>query len=191
LVSETVFLILCVCFVLSVEMTSGKQYPRSSVEFYTRKLHDKEKGTYMGRSPTSWAKIGLFYLVFYGMLAALVAICMWVFLQTLDPRIPKWQQESSIIGTNPGLGFRPMPKNNEESTLIWLEGTNKANYLNWYDNIMEFLDSELPSVLPPLPRSLFPFQSTTRLVRSRRATPTSRPARTQSWPARRKCARST
>ncbi|XP_068903763.1 sodium/potassium-transporting ATPase subunit beta-2-like isoform X2 [Tenebrio molitor] len=121
-------------------MTSGKQYPRSSVEFYTRKLHDKEKGTYMGRSPTSWAKIGLFYLVFYGMLAALVAICMWVFLQTLDPRIPKWQQESSIIGTNPGLGFRPMPKNNEESTLIWLEGTNKANYLNWYDNIMEFLD---------------------------------------------------
>jgi sodium/potassium-transporting ATPase subunit beta len=74
------------------------------------------------------------------MLAALVAICMWVFLQTLDPRIPKWQQESSIIGTNPGLGFRPMPKNNEESTLIWLEGTNKANYLNWYDNIMEFLD---------------------------------------------------
>jgi hypothetical protein len=107
------------------------------------------------------------------------------------PASLKWQQESSIIGTNPGLGFRPMPKNNEESTLIWLEGTNKANYLNWYDNIMEFLDSELPSVLPPLPRSLFPFQSTTRLVRSRRATPTSRPARTRSWPARRKCARST
>jgi hypothetical protein len=58
LVSETVFLILCVCFVLSVEMTSGKQYPRSSVEFYTRKLHDKEKGTYMGRSPTSWGALG-------------------------------------------------------------------------------------------------------------------------------------
>lgn len=76
------------------------------------------------------------------MLAALVAICMWVFLQTLDPRIPKWQQDSSVIGTNPGLGFRPMPKDNEESTLIWLQGTNKANYLNWYDNIMEFLDSK-------------------------------------------------
>ena len=76
------------------------------------------------------------------MLAALVAICMWVFLQTLDPRIPKWQQDASVIGTNPGLGFRPMPKDNEESTLIWLQGTNKANYLNWFDNIMEFLDSK-------------------------------------------------
>lgn len=36
------------------------------------------------------------------MLAALVAICMWVFFQTLDPRIPKWKLEKSIIGTNPG-----------------------------------------------------------------------------------------
>lgn len=47
-------------------------------------------------------KIGLFYLVFYGVLAALVAICFWGFFQTLDPRIPRWQLERSIIGTNPG-----------------------------------------------------------------------------------------
>lgn len=48
------------------------------------------------------AKIGIFYAVFYGILAALVAICMWVFFQTLDPRIPKWTLNKSIIGTNPG-----------------------------------------------------------------------------------------
>lgn len=48
------------------------------------------------------AKIGIFYTIFYGVLAALVAICMWVFFQTLDPRIPKWKLERSIIGTNPG-----------------------------------------------------------------------------------------
>lgn len=47
-------------------------------------------------------KIGLFYLIFYGVLAALVAVCFWGFFQTLDPRIPKWQLERSIIGTNPG-----------------------------------------------------------------------------------------
>ncbi|XP_063914348.1 sodium/potassium-transporting ATPase subunit beta-2-like isoform X1 [Zophobas morio] len=105
-----------------------------------RFVYDTDTKKVMGRTPTSWSKIGLFYLIFYGMLAALVAICMWVFLQTLDPRIPKWQQDASVIGTNPGLGFRPMPKDNEESTLIWLQGTNKANYLNWFDNIMEFLD---------------------------------------------------
>jgi hypothetical protein len=50
-------------------------------------------------------KIGLFYLVFYGVLAALVAICFWGFFQTLDPRIPRWQLERSIIGTNPGKLF--------------------------------------------------------------------------------------
>lgn len=49
------------------------------------------------------AKIGIFYTIFYGVLAALVAICMWVFFQTLDPRIPKWKLEKSIIGTNPGM----------------------------------------------------------------------------------------
>lgn len=48
------------------------------------------------------AKIGFFYSVFYGVLAALVAVCMLVFLRTLDPRIPKWQLHESIIGTNPG-----------------------------------------------------------------------------------------
>lgn len=82
-------------------------------------------------------------MVFYGMLAALVAICMWVFFQTLDPRIPKWQMEGSIIGTNPGLGFRPMPTDdNAESTLIWFEGSNKTNYVKWVDNLMGYLDSK-------------------------------------------------
>lgn len=47
-------------------------------------------------------KIGIFYTIFYGVLAALVGICMWVFFQTLDPRIPKWKMSKSLIGTNPG-----------------------------------------------------------------------------------------
>lgn len=51
------------------------------------------------------AKIGFFYSVFYGVLAALVAVCMLVFLRTLDPRIPKWQLHESLIGTNPGTEF--------------------------------------------------------------------------------------
>nr|CAI5856614.1 unnamed protein product [Callosobruchus analis] len=95
--------------------------------FISKKIFDKEERKFLNRSSKSWAKIGLFYLIFYGMLAALVAICMWVFFQTLDPRIPKWQLDRSLIGTNPGLGFRPMPMNNEESTLIWFQGSNKTN----------------------------------------------------------------
>jgi hypothetical protein len=49
------------------------------------------------------AKIGLFYLIFYGVLAALFAVCLWVFFQTLDPRIPTCKLSGSLIGTSPGL----------------------------------------------------------------------------------------
>ncbi|XP_022914204.1 sodium/potassium-transporting ATPase subunit beta-2-like isoform X2 [Onthophagus taurus] len=104
------------------------------------KLFDPKQRTLLGRDSASWAKIGLFYLIFYGMLAALVAICMWVFFQTLDPRIPKWQLDRSIIGTNPGLGFRPMSMENAESTLIWIQGANKTNYEKWKSSLNSFLD---------------------------------------------------
>lgn len=77
------------------------------------------------------------------MLAALVAICMWVFFQTLDPRIPKWQLDRSIIGANPGMGFRPMPEDNLESTLIWFQGSNRSNYEKWENNTKAYLDSML------------------------------------------------
>uniref|UniRef100_A0A1A9ZFE8 Sodium/potassium-transporting ATPase subunit beta-2 n=1 Tax=Glossina pallidipes TaxID=7398 RepID=A0A1A9ZFE8_GLOPL len=93
------------------------------------------------------AKIGVFYTAFYGVLAALVAICMWAFLQTLDPRIPKWTLDGSLIGTNPGLGFRPLPPtDNVESTLIWYKGTHHDNYKQWTDALDEFL--AVPGLTP-------------------------------------------
>jgi len=107
---------------------------------FSKFLYNKDKGTVLGRTGVSWAKIGIFYTVFYGVLAALVAVCMWVFLQTLDPRIPKWKLHESLIGTNPGLGFRPLPpEDNVESTLIWYRGTNKENYGVWTNALDEFL----------------------------------------------------
>ncbi|KAL1124041.1 hypothetical protein AAG570_001811 [Ranatra chinensis] len=60
---------------------------------------------------------------------------------TLDPRIPKYQTDGSLIGTNPGLGFRPMPNDtNSLSTLIWYKGTAKENYEYWTNSIAEFLN---------------------------------------------------
>ncbi|XP_034936762.1 sodium/potassium-transporting ATPase subunit beta-2-like [Chelonus insularis] len=115
-------------------------------------LYNKETGAVMGRTASSWGKIGLFYLIFYGVLAALVAICFWGFWQTLDPRIPKWQLDRSLIGTNPGLGFRPMPPlENVESTLIWFKGTKEGSYQLWVDSLKEFLNKyKKPSSTPGL-----------------------------------------
>ncbi|XP_025832675.1 sodium/potassium-transporting ATPase subunit beta-2 isoform X2 [Agrilus planipennis] len=122
-------------------MTVSNKFKDSTITSFFDKVYNEEKGTVLGRTGKSWAKIGLFYLIFYGILAALVAICMWVFFQTLDPRIPKWRLERSIIGTNPGLGFRPMPlETNVESSLIWFQGSNKTNYMKWVNNLMGFLE---------------------------------------------------
>ncbi|XP_043276520.1 sodium/potassium-transporting ATPase subunit beta-2-like [Venturia canescens] len=103
-------------------------------------IYNKQTGAFMGRTASSWGKIGLFYLVFYGVLGALVAICYWGFSQTLDPRIPRWQLDRSIIGTSPGLGFRPAPPSeNVESTLIWFKGSNRGNFQPWVDSLSDFL----------------------------------------------------
>lgn len=120
-------------------------------------LYNAQEGTVMNRDRTSWAKIGIFYFIFYGVLAALVAICMWVFHQTLDLTEPKWKLEESIIGTNPGLGFRPLPpEENVESTLIWYKGTQLENYKYWTDSLNEFLEVyKVPGLKPGRGENIF------------------------------------
>lgn len=106
----------------------------------SRFLYNKETKEYCGRTTESWAKIGFFYTCFYGVLAALVAVCMLVFMRTIDPRVPKWQLEESLIGTNPGLGFRPLPPDdNVESTLIWYRGAKGEQIKFWTESLDAFL----------------------------------------------------
>ncbi|XP_014204420.1 sodium/potassium-transporting ATPase subunit beta-2-like [Copidosoma floridanum] len=103
-------------------------------------IWNPETNAFCGRTAGSWGRIGLFYMIFYGVLAALVAICFCAFLQTIDVRRPRWQLEKSLIGTNPGLGFRPLPPAvNVESTLIWYKGTDKGNYQYWVSALEDFL----------------------------------------------------
>uniref|UniRef100_A0A8D0G2D2 Sodium/potassium-transporting ATPase subunit beta n=1 Tax=Strix occidentalis caurina TaxID=311401 RepID=A0A8D0G2D2_STROC len=45
----------------------------------------------------------LFYLVFYGFLAGLFALTMWVMLQSVDPHVPKYQDRLAT----PGMMIRP------------------------------------------------------------------------------------
>ncbi|CAD6996818.1 unnamed protein product [Ceratitis capitata] len=48
-----------------------------------------------------------------------------------------------LIGTNPGLGFRPMPPEaNVESTLIWYEKSRPENFKYWVDETAAFLHCE-------------------------------------------------
>lgn len=70
-----------------------------------------------------------------------MAICMWTFLQLLDSRQPKWQLDGSIIGTNPGLGFRPTPPE-VASSVIWYRGSDPGSYQYWVNELSSFLKSK-------------------------------------------------
>ncbi|XP_062329289.1 sodium/potassium-transporting ATPase subunit beta-3b [Osmerus eperlanus] len=66
-------------------------------------FYNPRTGEFIGRTASSWALIFLFYLVFYGFLAGMFTLTMWVMLQTLDDNTPKYRDRVA----NPGLVIRP------------------------------------------------------------------------------------
>lgn len=80
-------------------------------------------------------------MIFYAALAGFFAAMLAVFYQTLDESKPKWELDNGLIGSNPGLGFRPMPpESNVESTLVWFEAANEKNTDYWVGALDEFLE---------------------------------------------------
>ncbi|XP_075213509.1 sodium/potassium-transporting ATPase subunit nervana 3 [Lycorma delicatula] len=103
-------------------------------------LWNSETNQFLGRTAGSWAKILLFYCCFYAGLVGFFAAMMAIFYTTLDMKVPKWQLDSSLIGNNPGLGFRPMPpESHVDSTLIWFKKTHGNSDL-WTDKLDSFLE---------------------------------------------------
>lgn len=83
----------------------------------------------------SWLKIGIFYIIYYAFLAGFFIVMLLIFYQTLNEKSPKWLVEDSIIGGNPGVGFRPRPAEKHiESTLIWFRsGDANGNWGDWVE----------------------------------------------------------
>lgn len=94
-------------------------------------------------------KITVFYIIFYACLAAFFYLCYQIFATTLEKPeengSPKWRQDSSLIGSNPGIGFRPMPDQdkNSESTLIWYKRGSSEDSTFWSSQLTEFVKSKL------------------------------------------------
>jgi len=88
-------------------------------------LFDPDNGTILTRTPLSWLKITVFYLIYYSCLACFWIACLVIFFQTLpeEESGPRWQQDWGLIGKNPGLGLRP--RNTDEridSQMFVLQG---------------------------------------------------------------------
>lgn len=92
-------------------------------------LYNPRTGEVLGRTGRSWGMILLFYTVFYAFLASLFVFTMWVMLQTVDDKNPKYQDRVS----SPGVVMRP--KMNKALELFINRNTN--------DDIIKHLNSFL------------------------------------------------
>ncbi|KAJ7416957.1 Sodium/potassium-transporting ATPase subunit beta-3 [Pitangus sulphuratus] len=76
----------------------------------------------------------LFYLVFYGFLAALFTFTMWVMLQTLSSDIPKYRDRIS----SPGLMISPKP---DTALEFYFNKSDSQSYLEYVTTLKNFLES--------------------------------------------------
>ena len=112
-------------------------------------IHDPAEGTYCGNTGKKWAITGIFYTCFFSGLALLCAICMKGLMATIDYEKPRWILEESLIGTNPGLGFRPISNNTDERSLIWYSSSDPNSVQKWTRLLDTFLAEYQNSSLLP------------------------------------------
>lgn len=130
----------------------GKIKPDTSIkdfQFYAPKekqsfakfIHNVDEGTYCGRTPKSWGQLLLFYVIFYIVLAGLFAICMQGLKASYNLKEPKWKLDSSLIGTNPGLGFRPISEETERGSVIQFDSKKYGEKKYWIDLLDQYMQT--------------------------------------------------
>lgn len=68
------------------------------------------------------------------------SICMYGLLASLNPNEPTYKLEYSLIGNNPGMGYRPYSDNvDEKGALIWYVASNQTNIKMWTSSLDNFL----------------------------------------------------
>uniref|UniRef100_A0A8C7U7Q5 Sodium/potassium-transporting ATPase subunit beta n=1 Tax=Oncorhynchus mykiss TaxID=8022 RepID=A0A8C7U7Q5_ONCMY len=105
-------------------------------------IYNPRTGEFIGRTAKSWALILLFYLVFYGFLAGMFTLTMWVMLQTLDDNIPTYRDRVASPAAfwglakkvwNAGLVIRP------RSLDIVFNRTDPKQYGQYVQHLENFL----------------------------------------------------
>ncbi|XP_061492898.1 sodium/potassium-transporting ATPase subunit beta-3 [Rhineura floridana] len=105
---------------------------RQSMAEWRRFIYNPNSGEFLGRTAKSWGLILLFYLVFYGFLAALFTFTMWVMLQTLRSDIPKYRDRIA----SPGLMISPKP---ETALEFSLNKNDSGSYAGYVKKLHDFL----------------------------------------------------
>lgn len=134
-------------------------WDRTGFEAFKYMLYNPETGEVLTRTPISWAKIIIFYCIYYSLLAGFWVAALHIFFMTLPEtdQGPSWTLKSSLIGDNPGVGLRP--KNSDEridSQMFVLkigeksripshkegEGDTNADYAQRLKNFLDIYEKE-------------------------------------------------
>merc|ERR1712055_991387 len=97
-------------------------WDRTGWEAFQYMLYNSDTGEILSRTPLSWFKITVFYCIYYSCLAGFWIGCLHIFFLTLPIQHPKWTLDSGLIGSNPGLGLRPVSTDKRiDSSMIVLK----------------------------------------------------------------------
>lgn len=129
--------------------TAFKPVERHGMEAVSWFLYDKNNGAIMGRTPKSWLLITIFYIIYYSCLAGFWALCMFVFMQTIEDDQPRWLHKDSRIGESPALGVRPSQTDALLDSGMFMFNKDKKEdveyeipgWEGWVNRTQEFLDS--------------------------------------------------
>lgn len=95
-------------------------WDRTGWESFKFMLWDPKTGAILTRTPGSWAKIILFYCIYYSLLAGFWIGCLQMFFLTLPENEPRWTLDGSLIGKNPGVGLRPGTSDDKIDSSMYL-----------------------------------------------------------------------
>jgi len=140
-------------------------WDRTGWEAFKYMLFDPDNGTILTRTPLSWLKITVFYLIYYTFLACFWIACLVIFFQTLpeEESGPKWQQDWGLIGNNPGLGLRPRNTDKLIDSQMFVlkggdtntnpsdrdgEGDLNADYVIRVENFLKMYEKKLAPAVP-------------------------------------------
>jgi len=126
----------------NVHYIGGSQ---NSLQSGFRFIYNSETGAIFTRTPSSWAKIGLFYLVYYTCLTLFFTGMLMIFLYGFtDDMMPSLTGCHSVLPQKPGMGFRPQP--DETNALIKFNPEQPKSYEDYVKNIHQYLSSPFPRV---------------------------------------------
>jgi sodium/potassium-transporting ATPase subunit beta len=101
-------------------------------------IYDPSTGAILTRTPSNWAKILLFFFVFYSVLALFAAGMLNIyFYGFVDEDTPVLHGNYSVMPQNPGMGFRPIP--DWDRSIIHYRKSDKESYQKYVQALQDFL----------------------------------------------------